>query len=225
MSRSYPTMLYMPGTAGNGVSAPNSIGLSITGDIDIIARVSPISWRLGSNRVIVSKYDAATSARSWQFQLLSTGVLRLTVSVAGTTGVDADASVALTQQTAGRWHRVTWRQSDGRVQFFQSEDDNPVPTAWTQVGTDRTAAVASLFASTQPIRVGSSTTGTGFWPGGIYRVIVKNGIDGAPLFDADFTKQITGAISFTEDSANASMVTITQSGGDTARLVGRSFLA
>jgi hypothetical protein len=46
--------------------------------------------------------------------------------------------------------------------------------------------------------------------GRIYRAIIKDGIDGTTVFDADFTQVASGATSFSESSSNAATVTINQ---------------
>lgn len=222
-TRTSPNYLFLPGISGNNASSPDSAVLDITGDLDILLRVKPSSWRLAIAKVFLTKYDPATNNRSYRFSMLTTGIVRLTLSQAGTAAVDADSSIAIPVTNAPRWIRATWRQSDGRVQFFYTSDSVAVPTSWTQLGTDKTTSITSIFNSNQPIRVGASTTASETFDGSVYRAIVKNGIDGTTVFDADFSKQTPGVTSFTE-AGNGATVTINKLGSNLGRIVGRSNL-
>jgi hypothetical protein len=215
--------LGLPGSLGNSASTPDSSVLDITGSIDIIMHLSSSQGRVsGGNKIVLAKYDPTTNQRSYQLQLLTTGFVRLSLSLAGTAGVDADSTVVLPNIYKPIWIRATWQQSDGRVQFFTSTSST-LPTTWTQLGANITTAIASIFAGTTPLCFGAASSNgtTNFFIGNIYRAIIKNGIDGTSVFDANFTTQTVGAVSFTESSLNAATVTVNQSGSSTAKIAGR----
>ncbi len=209
--------IYMPAVAGNYMSVPDSVPLSITGDIDVRVRLAPDDWTPVTAYTIFCKLQTAGN-RSWQLLNNGTGApgfLGFSLYADGTTATTASASVA-TGLTDGvvSWIRATWRQSDGRVQFFTAPGGvlNPTSGDWTQLGTDRSAVIASIFDSTAIVEVGSNQLGVGSpTPGKFYRAQIRNNIldDGTGIvFDADFTTKTVGVNSFAEGSSNAATVTI-----------------
>jgi hypothetical protein len=201
---------YSPGLAGSYVSSPDSPTLTISGDIDIRCKVAFPSWTPPVDSALVSKLNSSTNDRSFQLRLSTFGSLTLVISPDGvSTPTVATASGVGFANNAVKWVRATWRQSDGRVQFFSSDDG----AAWTQVGTDLTLVSGPIFDSTTPIEVGSNNVGTGrnaqatFYRAQVRNNILDNGT--GIIFDADFTTKPFGANSFTESSANAATVSIT----------------
>lgn len=199
-------------TASNSLWSPDSAALAITGDIDIQVRARSYVWSAGIG-MLVAKSTGTTSS----FYLIQGGAngLVLQLNSAATTGVQANISQSLSTASGGvitngwqGWLRATWRQSDGRVQFFYAPDSTSPPGAWTQLGTDKTIAIASIFTSTAPLEIGiqnngltSPAAGTAF-----YRVRILNGIAGTAVFDADFTSLQDDTFAFKESSANQAVV-------------------
>jgi hypothetical protein len=139
------------------------------------------------------------------------GALGLTLSADGTAQSTAAVSSAAVSFTVGQvgWVRATWRASDGRVQFFTAADSATYPSSWTQLGTDQTGHVGAIFDSAVSLEVGSRWIGTSMLlTGTVYRAIVKNGIGGTTVFDADFDAQAPETTSFAESSSNAATVTM-----------------
>jgi hypothetical protein len=211
------------GSGGSFASAPDSAPLSITGDIDIQAKIAAFSWCEGDRiinngnietRTIVSKWTTLLNQRSYHLSVNSYGQLLLFWSNNGTTenSVTADATLDFESMTV-KWVRATLdvnNGASGRTAKFYTSDDG---STWSQLGTDRVVATTtSIFDSTAVLRVGNLTTGTtsNKFEGFVYRVIIKNGYDGAgtTVFDANFETATAGAASFTESSANAATVTI-----------------
>lgn len=215
--------LSLPGINGNSASTPSAASLNITGDIDIIVLTSPDTLRPGSNRTFLSKYNAGTSNRAYELALSGSGFPVLTLSLDGTAATSATCSERLPASFAsGGWLRATWRQSDGRVQWFTASFSLSTPS-WTQLGTDGAILIASIFQSNTALYVGARDGGSGQkFNGKFWQAVVKNGIDGTVVFDAQFYKQPAGTTSFNESSSNAAAVTISQSGSPAAAIVGRS---
>lgn len=168
-----------PGTASNWASTPDSVANSITGDIDLIARVASDVWASGANPRIISK-DGGAAFSAYSFGISNTGGLFFGLApdgVAGLTFVSSSANTAFTNGQIG-WIRVTWRQSDGRVQFFSAPDaSTPV---WVQLGIDRSIVIASIFDAPMEVDIGSSNFGlTNMYPGRIYRAQVWAGFSDA----------------------------------------------
>lgn len=206
------TGLYLPGTSGNYASIPDSAATSITGDIDIRARVALTNWASGTAQYVVSKWNGTQS--TFAFGANAVGGLILVNSTTGSNSVTRD-STANTGLAGGgtSWIRVTLDVDNGAAgntaRFYTSSDGS----AWTQLGADVvTAGVTSLFDSTTGITVGGINAGITQPPAGtIYRAQVLSGIAGTTQFDADFAAQPRAVTSFTESSANAATVTINRS--------------
>jgi hypothetical protein len=201
--------VYLPGQSGNYASVPSSAALSITGDIDLQCKVALDNWTATNSQAFICKEAAAGAGlRSYRFEIgpAGPGILNLMLSVDGTAQALAFASTPLNLAAGAlKWLRVTWRQSDGRVQFFTSDDGS----GWLQLGTDQTLVIASIFTNSSPVEVGSRDLGTNFsLAGKVYRAIVKNGINGTVVLDADFSAKSFGANSFIESSSNAATMTI-----------------
>lgn len=174
--------LALDGTSGTRASTPDSAALSITSDIDVRVRVAPTDWTPAAEETFVAKW--VSGQRSWLFSLFTTGRLRLRLSSDGTSIVSADSSVGSGFVDAStHWVRVTWRNSDDRVQFFTSEDG----VTWSQLGTDKSLAVSAIFDSTSAVEIGSTDNGTLLrYTGKVFAVEVRNGIDGAVVANPSF---------------------------------------
>lgn len=214
----------LPAINGNSITTPTANALNITGDIDIMTLAAPNAVVPGANATFLSKYNAGTSNRAYELAVSSTGFPQTTLSLAGTVAVSATCSVRLPDDfVGGRWIRTTWRQSDGRVQWFVAPFTLEEPASWTQLGADGAIAIASIFQSNTSLIVGGRDGGNNqkFF-GKFWRAILKSGIGGTIVFDARFFQQPAGTTSFTESSVNAATVTINQSGLPAAAIIGRS---
>ncbi len=175
--------VYQSGIAANYISTPSHASLNIAGDIDFRVEVAMDSWTPAGDSVLLSKF-AGLGQYAWSFVCKGVGSFHLYLSTDGGT-LASVFSTAATGFAAGarRWARATWRQSDGRVQFFTSSDG----VAWTQLGTDLTIAIPSIFAGTAPVEIGAQAGGTAPLAGKIYKAQVRNGIGGTVVgnFDAN----------------------------------------
>lgn len=216
------TSLSLPGTTGNYASVPDSAALSITGDIDIRVRVSLVDWTPTSPNTLISKWVATSNQRSFNVYVNSAGRIGFQTSSLGTAAATVDSFSSAGHGIPDgelRWVRVTWRQSDGRTQFFTSING----TAWTQIGTDVTNAGASMFDSTAPLEVGAQAGGTiQYTSGQIYQAQIRNNIldNGTGIvFNVNFEAvTITGTRTpnTVTESANGATVTINGSAWDWA---------
>ncbi|MCD6056572.1 MAG: hypothetical protein K0R44_44 [Thermomicrobiales bacterium] len=164
-------------------SAPSQL------DIRVALTISPLS---PVNRILLGHFDLAGVSLSWRLQTSSFNRLVLLTSTNGSTSVNALSSVPVTTDEDLFLLRVTWRSSDGRVQYFRKDTtpdtidaDKASNTGWTQLGVNATAAVGTLFNSTSPLTIGNlSLTGASSpWNGDIYALSVATTIDGAPVVD------------------------------------------
>ena len=149
------------GIVGDVCVTPDSAATSVTSDITLVGYFTAADWTTGVARYLISKFNTTGDQRSYTFLLTSADRLQFTACTDGTavTIQTATSSVAPTlTDGVGYWLSVTWRASDGRVQFFVSSDSvttDPASVSWTQVGTDAFALAVSIFDSTANVVVGS----------------------------------------------------------------------
>jgi len=213
--------LALNGVAGNYASAPDSVPLSITGDIDIRAHVALDDWTPGTSMMLLAK--DTSGQRSYTFSVLATtGLLVVGYSTDGTNLVEITSSVAPTVSDFGRlWVRVTLdvdNGAGGKTATFYTSTDGSI---WTQLGTAQTTAGTIAIADTTSVlQIGSNFLTSNRLTGLVYRAQIYNGIAGTLVFDANFSTASKLATSFTESSANAATVTINTTGATGARICG-----
>jgi hypothetical protein len=217
---STPVGMSVPGTGTADASTPDSAATSVTGGLDLIAKIQPQDWTPSASQTIISKYAATNSQYSYNFSIgNTTGRWVLALSNSGTAATAATASVGpgYVNGTA-HWVRATWRASDGRVQFFKSEDG----VTWTQVGTDQTISIVtvpSIFDGTANLTVGAAATAnnTVQFNGTIYRAQVYSGFsDAGGTLKADFNPADAASLTSTSWVSSTTGETWTVNG--TARL-------
>lgn len=208
--------LYLPGTASNYASVPSITAYDITGDLEVEVDIAFTTLTPASSSYILAR-EGADPNRAWSFYLTSSGSLGFrwcpTGSSASLIAKSSTATLTSVGITAGQ--RVSVKAvldvdngaAGNDVKFYYSTDKG---VTFTQLGTTvTTAGVTSLPVVTQSIIFNSSLGGTEL-DAKIYRGIVRNGIGGTVVFDANFTAGITSGsqVTFTESSVNAATVTI-----------------
>lgn len=203
--------IYLPGIAANYASVPHASPLSITGDIDIRARVALNSWFPSSSaNSILGKWNSGGNQRSFVFQIaVTTGRLRFVFSQTGATSLGYESTVAPNFAAgSAQWVRVTRVASTGVVTFYTGTDINN----WTQLGTTVSSTAGSMAANTISVEMGSTDGGaSNFLAGALYRVQLRNNaLDNGTgiVLDADFSSKPLGQNTFTESSSNAATVNI-----------------
>lgn len=214
--------LNLYGVANSYAYSLDASPLDITGDITLVAKITPLDWTPTANSVICGKW---TGMGSWSylFVLETGGILRFNWTTDGNT-INAAASTAATGFTDAttHWVAVTFDVDNGAAgrtaRFWTSSDG----VSWSQLGSAVTSATAtSIFNSTARFEIGSNSSGAAaFLAGMVHRTQIYSGIrdlnagtGGALAFDADFTGK-PGQTSFSESSSNAATVTV----GSAARL-------
>lgn len=200
--------LSLNGVAGNYVSTPDSSALDITGDLDVQVKVAMTDWTpAASESILLSK----TASDSYTLNLLSTGVLRFQWVTSAVATLFSDSTVATgITDGATKWVRVTLdvnNGASGNTTTFYTSDDG---TNWTVLGSPVVkAGTTDIRATTGPLNIGAyGASGTLPAAGTFYRAIVKSGIDGYAVFDADFTQVPANALRMTESSINKAVVTL-----------------
>lgn len=213
--------LWLPGLSGSYASAPDSVPLSFTGDHTWLCRVALDKWVPSAANVVVAKRSAVTAAgTTYAFYVTTTGLIAF-IHSDGTTLTDTPTTRSSSAPTiadgAVLWILYSWRQSDGRIQYFTAPGSiaDPAASDFTQLGSDRTGVTTAMQNTTDILELGSQVTGTSSrMSGKMYRAIAYDGVfstsafGGTKVFDEDFTTETEGATSVTEDSSNAATVTI-----------------
>ena len=200
--------LVLKAYAGQYASTPDAAALWITGDIDIQCKVALTDWTPTARQTLMSQW-AATN-RGWWLTVETDGKIRLVTSSDGTDSLVGGVSSVATgvSDGAAKWVRVTYDPDNGAnrvAEFFLSDDGS----TWTQLGTTYTGVATTQGDSTRIVEIGSNSSGAlDLLNGTIHRAIIKNGIDGTTVFDADFDAQAPETTSFAESSSNAATVTV-----------------
>lgn len=172
---------YFPGVAGNYLSSPDSVPLSITGDLFVYTEVQLDDWSPSTGSNLISKWTASGNQRSWRLQVGSTGFLTLTIS---TTGADAIASISTVSLNTvlsdgdRKYVGATFDSDNGAgeksIRFWISED----AITWEELGVAVVSAgAATIFDSTAVIEIGSINLGTAeLTSGKIYKSVINSGI-------------------------------------------------
>ncbi len=200
---------------GQIVSTPDANALDITTDLEIVVRVNLADYTTGFGQYLMGKWSSTASEQSWYMQVGSTGNLNLTwyESGGGFRNATPPLNPALFVDGTTYWIKATLDVDNGSSQseakFYYAADQASEPSSWTQWGSTITAAATSIRSASGTLNVaGLPTLSTGA-VGTFYRAIVRNGIGGTTVFDANFATQTADALAFTESSSNAATVTVT----------------
>lgn len=198
--------LNLPGVAGNTFSTPDSVGLDITGPIEILGRVQ----LLPAGYVVIK--GTSYSDLSYSIYLNTDNRLHFYAKDSAGNARDAYSTEAFPYIGVYGWFKVTVDPSTASFSFFAAPDSGSEPTNWTQVGT--TVTTAAFTGGT--FRVNTSVLQhLGFNSMNYKRLIIRNNIGAnSAVFDADFSIQPDGTTSFRE-SANGALVTIVSTYNDT----------
>jgi hypothetical protein len=192
--------VYLPGTSGAYASTPDSAGISVTGDIDIRAKVALDDWTPAAAAWIFSKANLAGTERSYGLSVNTTGVLQMNWSADGSTLTTKSSTVAtgFTDGTA-HWVRVTLDVDNGAagntVTFYTSEDGS----TWTQLGsTVVTAGTTSIFNGNTALEISGRTAGTQNWLiGSFFEGQIRDGIGGTVV-----ANPVAGTSGITDSAGN-----------------------
>jgi hypothetical protein len=189
---------------GAGIAAtPDSVALSVTGDIDVRARI-----RLDDTRVttaVVAKWTETGNQRTASFNLDSTGGLATYSSPDGTNVVGSVSPQALPRESG--WVSLRWTLdvddgAGGHVRAWYWSDDADLTTAtWTSLGSSTGTGTTSLYDSTAAWTVGD-VLDLGRLSADVDAVQVRSGIAGTLVADPAFSTQTTDTTSFADAAGN-----------------------
>ena len=200
--------LYFPGTAGNYASAPHIAAYNINGDLEIEVIMDLLAEAPSAN-VYLAAHGTWVNG-SWMFYKQNDGKLWLRWYDSGDTGYDIKSTVAAAYADG---YKVTFdvdNDAGGHTVTFYKTDD--MGDSWDLVEEIITGGgTTDIRDASQALTAGG---GGSIAEGNLYRAIVRDGIAGTVVFDADFTDRnnvVEPYATFTEDSVNAATVTINRS--------------
>jgi hypothetical protein len=185
-------------TSGNLAATPEAAALDITGDIDIVVRVAATDWTLATTQVLVAKRQTA-STMSYRLYVFGGNLYFNFSASTGSDSVVANSTAAV-DFSAGQagWVRATRNQTTGTVTFYTAPDSSSEPSSWTQLGATVATTPSGIYNSNSQLEIGSNLNGASNpITGTIYRVILRNGIGGTTVFDANLATQTADALAFT----------------------------
>lgn len=200
--RAQTTRLVLDGTDGSQVSTPDDPVLDITGDIDLRFE-GEIDWYAAGAQILLSKALDAGDQRSYRM-LVQDGFLFIVWSTDGTSGGGLFVAELLPQLPRRAAVRATLDVDNGAggwtVRFYHAVSlDGP----WTQFFTFSGSGVTSIFDSTSALEIPPFLVPTG----SVYRMEVRDGIDGTVVANPDFTVLSDGTTGFTDAAGRVWTVT------------------
>lgn len=210
------TIGYTVGSS-NVWATTDSAALSITSDLELVIRCRPSTWTPTGGAFLINKFEATGNQRSYAWNISATGKLVFTRNPTGSASniVYTSTGTGLTAGVA-YWLKMTYDQTDGavsRCRFYYAADQATEPSVWTEIGTGVTSAdVTGIYDSTAPLQIGIGSGAATTLNGEIWRAIVRNGIGGTTVFDADFSNLQDDTYAFRESSANNAVVYASSNG-------------
>lgn len=187
--------------SGNYASVADGNHLDITGDIEIVFKITQVGTP-GVTRGIITKnvaYRAITG--------VSDGSLIWWAYWNGSswTGMNSTSGIIVADTT--RWYKLTRVQSTGAMSVFWADDQPDEPTVWNAAGTSNVSPGVAMPVSGNIVEIGSRDLGLANWGGKFHRAIIRSGIAGTTVLDADFNKP-DWTRRFRDGSPNKNLVSI-----------------
>ena len=201
----YTDHLALTGASGSYASAPDTAGLSLTGDLEIRAIVSLDDWTPSTQATVVSKYNASSNS-GYELVVTTGGNLAFTYGT-GASSATRTSTVATGLTDGTKTHvRVTVDVNNGaaghEVKFYLSYDG----TTWTQLGsTVTTAGTIAIGDNASALTVGARAGDqSNRLVGKLYRATVYSDITATTaVASPDFTAQSGSSVtSFNDTQAN-----------------------
>lgn len=214
------THLRLPGVSGNYASTPDSVGNSVTGNLELMAKLALSDWTPAANMFIVGKDDGSTNRDyGLQTDASSTGKLVFFYSADGTTLRSATSTVAVSfADLATGFVKATYATGTGVVQFFTSTDG----VSYAQLGTNVTLTSGAIHNGAGALTVGARSNGAIPLGGRVYYAEVRNGIGGTIVAALDPTLGARGAVTWT--AGTGELWTVNSSGTPPAMLQGAALV-
>ncbi|MEE9222972.1 MAG: phage GP46 family protein [Nitrosomonadaceae bacterium] len=185
----------LPGAVGDFFYTPDSVALSIEGNIDIRADVMLFDWTPAVGTKIVAKGSASGQYSYW-LEGRFTGGVRLVTTANGVTELVAQSADLGFVDGSRHLIRADLLVNDGagnRITTFYTSDDNGI--TWDIVGSPVVQAGATtIFNSTSPVQIGAFHFPTSIhnMDGTVYKAQILDGIDGTVVMDFNPNDSVDG---------------------------------
>jgi hypothetical protein len=191
------TALWLPGSSGHYVSAPDAAGFAVT-DIDVRLFMSMDDWTPSGNKNPVGQWNGAGNQRGWHIDIDTAGRFSIVWSTDGTynPGVTYFSQQVSTANTftngVGTGLRCVFDVDNGAggrafSVYYRADDDIESASGWTQLGsTNTTAGTTTVHNSTAALDVGACNNG-GHVQGAFRKAVLLSGIGGSVVASPDFT--------------------------------------
>lgn len=185
-----------PGQVSKFITTPDNPALDITGDLELIVKISADTWKPSAQKGLIGKYNSSTNQRSYLVTLETSGKLTFFRSSDGINTSLPNGTVFQTTNampfTDGKpyWIKVVYDSDIGgtthQALFYYAQDQNDVPINWTVVpSTAAQSGTGPILSGSANLTLGAWESNSGLLAGKIYRAIVKNGINGTVVADFD----------------------------------------
>ena len=214
-ANSVKTYIGPAGLVGYGLSnntyasTPDSDDLDIVGDLDLVARATCNDWSITTNQCFIAKRFVALN-ESFRFQIWNNKFMFLwsedgSEDPPAIQQADGTVDLPFTDGETG-WVRVTLDVDNGAgkwtVTFYTAPDSPTEPplSAWTvnSTVTPTPLGTTSIYSGTSRVEFGSNAGGHSQIQGVLKRAIIRDGINGDIVCDADFDAQPKNTVAFTE---------------------------
>lgn len=212
--RSDQAWLSLPGptgtqpAGGQRLSAPDTAGLSITGDLDL--RWDGALDTYARTTELVSKWHSAANQRSYALALYQ-GRIRLWTSPTGATSTTHTSTRRVPRASGRIALRATLdvdNGAGGRVATFYTAPTMAGP--WTVLDQITYTSTTTVFDSTTPVVIGESPDAAIAFDvvrGRVHGVQIRQGIAGTLRADVDLGAQTPGVSSFADGQGNTWTIT------------------
>lgn len=189
-------------TLGLSATTPDNAALDITGDIDLRADATLLTWGASTYQYFISKWQSSGNL-SYLLGISNLGKIQIVWSPDGTSvsadesTVDVFSAVQFNKRLAIRATLDVNNGGGGHTSTFYTAPTIAGP--WTVLGAPVVGAITSIFSSSSIVEVGSQTNGTsGQAFGTIHAIEIENGIAGTAVANPFFRAQPPGTTSFTD---------------------------
>lgn len=203
--------LLMNGGPFSEATTPSHPDFEFAGDFDVRVRVHPDQWDTSSwfsspTQPLVSRFGEGVQ-KSWLFGTFTFGYPRMRWTLDGTT-VTNGSGIANMAATRPTWFAAAFQANNGdggtTISYYR-HDGATAPALledWTFITSRAVTGVgAPLAISSEPLRVGSAM---GFDPesfrGRMFKMELRNGINGLLVTDPDFAAQAIGTTQFADST-------------------------
>lgn len=169
---------------------PDAPALTVSGNLDVrvIAKFAPVT----AIRVMAGQWSGAANL-GWMFATDATGKPFLQWSPDGTASSTIFATSSVSNYREA--YRATLTLATGNVVLYRGPT---ITGPWTSMGSGGSTPT-TIFDSTQQLSFGGQSGGAFPVVGDLYRLQLRNGIDGTILTDIDLTTKTPGQSTYTDD--------------------------